>query len=403
MIDNTNYSFLNQKSPIPLVSYCDGPAISRPTGLFSGEYFSGRYGIFLNTDGSIISRSLTSQDEIVTRSSTGVYINYLTGIVNSSANYEFSNIASCFDNNAQPIVAIQNNTTNGGYIYLAYNSGFAVTGWSGYNPAVYNTANINYPLSVPTPIFPTFKSGQIACYYTNATGSILYARYSKDNFYQEYPLHSGLATGFVLNFAGSAFTIRESNIKDYPSYVKRLYAYDTNRNLVTYTSYPSVNFAMDDFSRNIAGNISVLDSGWGRWLRKSSFHPTSGITFSKDSYAYDSYTGYASGAYSGKNAAKSFNFQGYLLDWTVTGADVYGYDSYQAYTAGTYTGIIPTLANGIAMTFGDWVIYNTNAITADDFESYATGNLAYLSPVLYYTISTGITLTSGRIINSGSV
>lgn len=403
MIDNINYSFLNQKSPISLVSYCDGPAISRPTGLFSGEFFSGRYGIFLNTDGWIISRSLTSQDETVTRSSTGIYINYLTGIVNSSSNGEFSNIASCFDNNCQPVVAIQSNPINGGYIYVAYNSGFRVTGWSGYNPALYNTANINYPLNLPTPVFPTFKSGQIACYYTNATGSILYARYDKDNFYQEYPLHSGLATGFVLNFAGSAFTLKESSIKDYSSYVKRLYAYDTNRNLVTYTSYPSVNFAMDDFSRNAVGDILTLDSGWGRWLRLTSFHPTSGMIFSKDVYAYDIYTGYASGAYSGKNTAKAFNYQGYLLNWTVTGADVYGYDNYEAYIAGTYTGYTNSLATGIAMTFGAWLIYDSNAITADNFESYVTGDLVPLTPVLFYNISTGIGLMSGRIINSGSV
>lgn len=366
MAGEQKFYFNNQERPKPYISYCDGPNIPRPTGLFSGEYYSGRYAIWINNNGAIIKKPLQNYNEVVIRNFTGTILDYIPGIINENSHTFFSNLTSCFDNKSQPVLGLMDNRSSP-KILVVYNTGLTTATWSGYNPVVYNTLNVNYPLRSPSPLYPTFQTGVIACYYTDILGINLFGRYSFDNFTTEYPINSGLNTGALPAFAISS---PEPSGPPYYSNLKRIIAFDPMGNITAYTSPYTINFCFDDFDKyGYTGiTIDVLTGGYGRWARETTFHYSSGNFALIDEYFSDSLQSYNSG-------------QIILLSASISNLKFYPGDN-KIYTF-------------IGLTEG--LFQSSNTFVSDGFETYPTGT-KYTN---YTGVISGVPTVFGRVYQSG--
>ncbi len=295
-------------------------------------------------------------------------MDYLSSLLTASTDIsiQFTNLTACFDNALTPVVSIGNRGIDGsGFsggptVHVCYNSGTSTATWSGHNPVIYNTININYPSKIPSALRPTFQTGVIGCYYTDINSENLYARYSLDDFATEIHVNSGLATGYPLTY------VRDVPIQSglhRPSYQKRIFAWNNSGGFAAYTSREYISFAHDTFENYPEESLSLLYNGYGRWFRRSSFHKTSGTSFLVDQYFYDDFESYSTGSIA------SFN-----LGTTIA------IDS-QSYV-GLYLG-------EISLVDFNW--------GADDFELYPTGEIFILESGYNF----GIRLLTAYFMPSG--
>lgn len=367
-MDSIQFNPSEQQQPVDLIAYCDGPSLYRPTGLASGEYYSGRAAVWVDSLGALKTMMLPNPQQVVTRSSTGNTLNYL-GAVLIEPLTRLNKLTACYDNSGNIAVAIEETTTGVPNIWVGYNSGLSVTGWQGYNPVIYNNLNQNFPWGGSTdwPKFSVFRTGTLGCYYTNSSGTDLYVRQLSENFAVETLVNSGLLANYTPRLAE---VFPNVTVRPYDPYRKRIFAYDAEGNLVIYSSKPTIRFAFDNFELYPTGRIVALSSGYGLWIRDTTLHPTKGSFEFVDQYFYDSMEAYATG---------NISFLNNGVYYTVSGIDS-RIREYIGLYVGQFTG-------------------QFDIFCADSFELYPSGNVNFY---LNSGQSSGIIWLPGYVLPSGS-
>jgi len=402
-----NPFLLSQQSTI---ATCNGPAGLTGIPLPSGQYFSGRWGGWYNMNDGVI--RIAPASGLINPMSTGLVLNYYPEVSTQSSS-RINNLSLCFDNSGSPVTAIQDNgDTHVGFdntpqIRVAGSGGRFKTGWRGWNPELFNTVQINFPFATPNTLYPGFQTGLVGCYYSDENGTNLFARYSVNNFSVEYLMNSGLAGGFMGRKIESNPLVSTS---PYNPYQKVLYSMNRDKNVITYVSKPTINFAFDDFERNPAQSfVTLLSSGYGRWMRGGSMLNGSGQLFSPDYYFYDTFESYQSG-FRGpfESGITVINYSGTVLQRTTGFAyniDSYFYDTFESYQSGfrgpfeSGVAVLASLGTVLQRTTGfayslDYYFFNT-------FENNISGAITGITGS--FTFNTGLLFPfgTGNIIASG--
>ena len=286
----------------PEKAFSAGPASEWDT-LASGDFFTGRWAMWLATvgDGKQLRYKRTANIfEGISLSDEGtVYTGFSTSELNTSSSTRFDLISFTFTTNGEPVVAIQDRGDNtvgpkDPYEIIVSFSGNQKTVWSGSNPNLFNSVQVNYPPSIPSPVYPNYESGALVCYYYKEDSTGLYGRYISDGFNQEYIIASGLQPGFSTSTRSEAFPATLN--PEYSPYLNSVITLDDDGNRVRVLNQKSnISFAADDFNVNQTGIQYLFESGYGNWFRNTLISNTSGTSFYFDKYFSDNWILYDSG------------------------------------------------------------------------------------------------------------
>lgn len=353
----------------PGKAFSVGPDIEGEA-LSSGEYFTGRWGLWIYNSEIKYKRVGSIRDGVSFGDIGKKYTGFSQDEIPTSSSKRFQLLSFAFTSSGEPLVAIQDNgDSNEGYnqqpiIKVSY-SGDKRAEWYGKNPALFNFAQVNYPESIPNDNYGFYQTGQLACYYYKDESSGLYARYISDGFSTENIIASGLSGGFSTSTRSEAFTSSLGN--QYPPYLNTLVSIDSSGGRVrALAQKPYINFASDDFNLNDSGVTNVLESGYGRWAKNGLISKSNGSTYSLDRIFYDTFDTYDTGSRDILNSGTTFDLRSYI--GYVTG-ETYNNDYYMSDDFNTYSsGSVSLLNSGI--TYSSKILY-TGVLTGT---FYLTGS-----------------------------
>ena len=322
-----------------------GP-IDTGIALKSGEYFSGRWAFWLaSVDGGrqVRYKRVSGINDGVALTDDGIiYTGFSVNELSSASNSRFDLLSFAFTSSGIPLVAIQDKGDNfvglksPPEITISYSGNQKIT-FNGTNPNLFNFAQVNWPYSVPNSLYPTYNTGQLACYYYKGDSTGLYVRYISDGFSSESIAASGLQSGFLTSSRSECFPADLN--QPYSPYSNTIITLDDNGNLVRVLSQkPYINFAFDDFNRNHLGNnIFILTGGYGLWKKRSNILFSSGKSFYADFFFYENFANYNTGS-----GQYNFNLNISLNNIYITGLtegtsfykDIYFYDDFIKYSTG---------------------------------------------------------------------
>lgn len=271
----------NSQTTDGTIAYSYGPSVTG-VPLSSGQYFTGWWSVRLDENGSPILIALPNRESFISETSTGILLNWFSRP--NSKNLSFS-----FDNSGVPVFGVFDQTGISTY----YLSGSVQSiNWAGFSPVLINDVNVNFPVKIPDHVYPTWKTGELFCFY------------SLNNNYK-YRL---LSEGF--NTEHNIFAL--TGLKDAQS--KSAFYYQDQKNphrfvignvdgvtLKTLISKSYANFASDDFQLNPTGILNeysetgYLKFGYTNWKKDCELGFTKGRTFSKDIYFVDNFMSYPTG------------------------------------------------------------------------------------------------------------
>lgn len=417
-------------------AYSDGPTgqTGLAFGLFryglplaSGEYFTQRWGFWGDENNNFYMVPMPEGTNVRTQT-TGWYVkNQFPQIdFNTSSSRRFASFSFCFDSSGVPLFTIEDEGDGSvGYyseplIRVAYSGGGMMKSWNGRSPVLFNMAQINYPFKIPSDLAPTYKTGEVVCFYLKDTGTNIYMRTLATNFDTPYLVNTGLTPG-TWNTIRIDRNIINSRSGEYLPHKSVMYIPSPNRNVVKIvTSKSHINYAIDDF-QNLPTGFHYglfLTEGYGRWLKYSEYSDTSGQALDLNFLYQDDFEEYDTGSntFFRRGLNKTFiNASGHTGTnqnfGSVTNRENSIIEDFEVYSEGFINVLRRNIANVemTGFTTGITIINtaNYNFYAMNDFELLSTGVIygfiSYNTSLRVIEYVSGIGFPQIVIIDSGSL
>ena len=344
----------------PEKAFCSGPDAEGNT-LASGEFFTGRWAMWLATvgDGKQLRYKRTSDAfEGVSLTDAGAtYTGFSSSELNTPSSNRFDIISFTFTNSGEPVAAIQDRGDNtvglkNPYEIIVSYSGDKKAMWSGSNPNLFNSSQVNYPFAIPNAVSPIYSTGDLLCYYYKENSTGLYSRKISDGFSTESIAASGLQGGFLTSTRSEVFPLVDTSNLDRSPYINSIVTVDDDGGRIRVLAQKSnINYAFDDFITNLTGVSSDYRSGYGAWKRTTKISETEGQSFYADIFLEDPFEAYQTGfSYSLYALGKTLNKR--LFIGLTTGVSIYPdnffFEDFDIY----YTGVTSSFISGVTSRAG---------------------------------------------------
>lgn len=322
------------ETPNGIVAYTYGPDITGQT-MSSGQYFMNQWGALLSNS-NIIIQNLGEPWKYLPKNSTGLSIGWLGN--SSDLLNHYSNLSFCFNNSGSPVFSLQNNTKI--YVLESTSTGISSTSWLGQSPAILNTLLVNPPPNIPDYLYPQYETGTLFCFYQKS-GSLFY-RTKENNWTGEYLVLTGLLDSQIFETRTRVDFIDRPLTLDRPPYrfiIANPSLSEDKLRVVASKKY--INYTFEDFSEyqtgmiNNLGSTGDLSNGYGGRAYGGVLCPLLVYASNVDTFAYDAFTGYATGINQTefKNANHYLPFFNTGWEFSQKG-DIYFYDDLAGYPTG---------------------------------------------------------------------